>query len=88
MITKIKVLFLIIGVSSFLMGCASQKPILQTQLEQAEPNYLNPLTYLDAANEVLIEMTGFWDLGMGTVDYVGDKTEETHQYIADVYQSL
>lgn len=86
------------GFSLLFLGCASQKTAQQAQQQsqqppqqqqkQTPPNYLNPLTYLDAANNLMIEVTGSWDLGMGTLEYVGDKTEESHQFLEDVYQSL
>ncbi len=84
------VVVVLAGFSLLFFGCASQKKAEEPQQVQqkASPNYLNPLTYLDAANNVMIEMTGSWDLGMGTLEYVGEKTEESHQFLEDVYQSL
>ena len=80
-------------------GCAAQKKSqkmpqesyqakAQDKVDHQFYRYLNPLTYLDAGNQFMIEMTGFWSLGMGTVEYSGDKFEELHQYVGDVYQSL
>ncbi len=81
MIKRMSVLFVVMVLFS---GCAST-----SKTAKAEPDpMLNHRTYFDVANDFMIEVSGFWPFGMGTVDYVGDKTEETTRYIGDIYQSL
>jgi len=87
---------LLIVFSLMFLGCGTKKEVVkappQVSEQQESENlffrYLNPLTYLDMGNQFMIEATGFWPYVMGTVEYTGEKAEETHRYLEDVFSSL
>lgn len=67
----------------FAGGCATQNGVKKVNQQE-----MRSKNYLDVANDFMIEMSGFWTLGMGTLEYTGDKTEDVTRFLGDVYQSL
>lgn len=73
----------VLMLSAVLSGCAMTAK--NTQTGEAESIFLYPL---DFANDGLIEIGGLYHLVIGTLEWVGDKTEDTTEATGDLYKSL
>jgi len=66
----------------FSAGCKTTKPTTIT----GDP--MPPKNVIDMASDTVSLVEGGYYLGIESLEYIGDKFEETTEFLGDVYQSL